>query len=242
MSSECVRGFPEALQKVLGSKHNGPKQLIFAIALANTKLRQKQQSEVISTHAGTISAKTVSTPFTSHRHRLLEGLALLKILGPQIVGFLSSSEASIPTFRLITRMAEACENVAGILRQSTQLEGSKCQPDSMELFDMLWDSLNVNLSCFESTDKEMSSQAASFEDVMRRYRSDIVTILSRQISNCVVSKLAAEEHDPHQMSFPDIQAARCKLITCVASTSRLSCEACISSLCTTLEEVITEYT
>ena len=208
---------------------------MFAIALANTKHRQRKHQEK-STVDPEQKAGNRSRPVSSQSQKLLESLALIKILAPQILDFLNRAEASISTVRLQTRMAEACDSVSSILRLSTHLPGSKGLPDSIELFDILWDTLNLGIGFDtpESAAVDLSARKA-FQTHIRRYRSDVVFILTLQMSNApiVICEIKSEQR---KLSYSEIQNERSQIITRVAYIDEPSCNACISAICKALKE------
>jgi hypothetical protein len=229
--------FHEMLLKIVSSKYNGPKQLMFAIALSNTEHLRKQQREIVSKSllASALSQQSCSKPKVSAacspRQKLLEYLALLKFIGPQLLGFLSTSESSSSTIRLLNRMSGACENIASILRDSSQSEESNILPDSRDTFEMLWETLNID----EPSPQPVDDNSVKFQLLIRRYRADLAFIISRQISKMPMMRLWNDD-DAQELSYIDKQNERCRLLSRIAGTEKSSCEACISALCTSVEE------
>jgi hypothetical protein len=229
--------FHDALRKIARSKHNGPKQLMFAIALSNTEHLRKQKQEAVSksSHTGALSQQSTCKPkvnaVCSPRQKLLECLALLKFLGPQLLGFLSTSESSSSTIRLLNRMSGACENIASVLRESSQNEASNILPDSRDLFEMIWETLNMD----EPASQPVDDNSMNFHVLLRRYRAELALIISRQISNMPMTSLW-DGDNTEELSYIDKQNERCRLLSRIAGTDKSSCEACISALCTSVEE------
>jgi hypothetical protein len=237
--NESTTQLHNMLQKVIGSSHNGPKQLIFAIALANTKHRQGRHPEkVIPEKKQSLQPENKSISLSSHSRKLLESLALIKILGSQLVGFLSRSEASIPTMRLQSRMAEACDSVCNIMRSTMQVEESRIFMESIDFFEILWDTLHIGADVCESVDRNYAPTCRPLISQIQRYRSDTVYILSQHILNSPVPIFGAFgiRSEQRALEYNELQNERCKVITRVAGLDKYSCEACISSACKSLKE------
>ncbi len=238
--------FHDILHKIVRSKYNGPKQLMFAIALSNTEHLRKQQQDAVSKslHASTSGQQGSIQPRLnaggSLRHKLVECLALLKFLGPQLLGFLSTAESSGSTIRLLDRMSGACENVASILRHSStssQSENSILLPDSRDSFEMLWDTLNIGDLALKPVD-QTCHQSMKFQLLLRRFRTEIAYIISRQISNMSMLNFSdSDEAQAQDLSYIEKQNERCRLLLRIAGTEKASCEACISALCASVDEV-----
>lgn len=192
METDGVRSIEALLTSVVESRHNGPKQLCFAIALARNSSQVMRPSKE---HA----AAGFEEPSPSRR--LQEKLALLRILVPQSRRLDESRPAlgaTLASFQK-SRIMESLKEVALLVRGSLRRGPAHFLPSTTEAMDSF---STIMLQCDEyfCADDERESTGTRVErtggEFMEKIKIDLIRVQLQQIIDAQFIHLEAERSGP----------------------------------------------